>query len=123
MERIGQKIKELREDHQLSVDDLASKLGIAKSVVWGYESGKKQVSVSHLQLLADYFKVTVDFILERNQPTNQLDFIELNDLSSVSLVVDDYPLSKEEVADVTSYLQVKRRLKEDGMLQEEQRAK
>jgi|GEM_PF-1484778 len=123
MERIGQKIRELREDHHLSVDDLASKLGIAKSVVWGYESGKKQVSVSHLQLLADYFEVTVDFILERNQPTNKLDFIQLADLNSVNLVVDDHPLSEEELADVTSYLQVKRRLKEDGMLQEKQTAK
>ncbi|EGA90047.1 ans operon repressor protein [Planococcus donghaensis MPA1U2] len=123
MERIGQKIRELREDHQLSVDDLASQLGIAKSVVWGYESGKKQVSVSHLQLLADYFKVTVDYILERNQPTNQLDLIQFADLNSVNLVVDDHPLSEEEIADVTSYLQVKRRLKEDGMLQEKQAAK
>lgn len=123
MERIGQKIRELREDHHLSVDDLASKLGIAKSVVWGYESGKKQVSVSHLQLLADYFEVPVDFILERNQPTNKLDFIQLADLNSVNLVVDDHPLSEEELADVTSYLQVKRRLKEDGLLQEKQTAK
>ncbi|ANU22537.1 helix-turn-helix domain-containing protein [Planococcus donghaensis] len=123
MERIGQKIKELREEHQLSVDELASNLGIAKSVVWGYESAKKQVSVSHLQLIADYFKVTVDYILERNQPTDQLDLIQLNDLNSVNLVVDDHPLSKEEIADVTSYLQVKRRLKEEGMLQEKQAAK
>ncbi|ANU13919.1 HTH-type transcriptional regulator AnsR [Planococcus halocryophilus Or1] len=123
MERIGPKIRELRENHHLSVDDLALKLGIAKSVVWGYESGKKQVSVSHLQLLADYFKVTVDFLLERNQNTNQLDFIQLIDLNSVNLVVDDHPLSKEELADVTSYLQVKRRLKEDDMLQDKKTAK
>lgn len=114
MKQIGEKLKKLREDNQLSVDELALALGFAKTVIWGYESGKKQVSVSHLEMLADYYKVTVDFLLEREQISDTLDLINLTDLNSIKLVVDDQPVNQEELAEVTSYLQVKRRLKEEA---------
>ncbi|MDN3437337.1 helix-turn-helix transcriptional regulator [Planococcus sp. APC 3900] len=114
MKQIGEKLKKLREDNQLSVDELALALGFAKTVIWGYESGKKQVSVSHLEILADYYKVTVDFLLEREQISDTLDLLNLTDLNSIKLVVDDQPVNQEELAEVTSYLQVKRRLKEEA---------
>lgn len=113
MKQIGNKLKSLREENQLSVDDLASALGFAKTVIWGYESGKKQVSISHLELLADYYKVSVDFLLERDQASNKLDMLQIADLASINLVVDNQPVNEEELAEVTSYLQVKRRLKEE----------
>ena len=114
MKQIGEKLKKLREDNQLSVDELALALGFAKTVIWGYESGKKQVSVSHLEMLADYYKVTVDFLLEREQVSDTLDLMKLTDSNSLKLVVDDQPVNQEELAEVTSYLQVKRRLKEEA---------
>ena len=114
MKEIGEKLKNLREENRLSVDDLAGALGFAKTVVWGYESGKKQVSVSHLKLLADYYKVSVDFLLDRDQMLNKLDLQHISDWASVNLVVDDQPVNEEELAEVASYLQVKRRLKEEG---------
>ncbi|WP_203339173.1 helix-turn-helix domain-containing protein [Planococcus beijingensis] len=114
MKQIGEKLKKLREGNQLSVDELALALGFAKTVIWGYESGKKQVSVSHLEILADYYKVTVDFLLEREQISDTLDLLNLTDLNSIKLVVDDQPVNQEELAEVTSYLQVKRRLKEEA---------
>lgn len=113
MKQIGEKLKNLREQNDLSVDELASALGFAKTVIWGYESGKKQVSVSHLELLADYYKVTIDFLLERDGSSGKLDLLQIADLDSVNLVVDDQPVNDEELAEVTSYLQVKRRLKEE----------
>lgn len=114
MKQIGEKLKNLREQKDMSVDELALALGFAKTVVWGYESGKKQVSVSHLQLLADYYKVTMDFLLEREGSSSKLDLMQIADLNSVNLVVDDQPVNDEELAEVASYLQVKRRLKEEN---------
>ncbi|MGH2317074.1 helix-turn-helix domain-containing protein [Planococcus sp. SE5232] len=113
MKRIGEKLKSLREEKHLSVDELALELGFAKTVIWGYESGKKQVSISHLELLADYYKVSIDFLLERDQISNKLDLQQVADLSSINLVVDDQLVNQEELAELTSYLQVKRRLKEE----------
>lgn len=114
VKQIGEKLRVLREQNELSVDDLALALGFAKTVVWGYESGKKQVSVSHLQLLADYYKVTIDFLLERDGSSSKLDLMQIAELDSVNLVVDDQPVNDEELAEVASYLQVKRRLKEEA---------
>ena len=122
MKLIGDKLKSLREENQLSVDELAKALGFAKTVIWGYESGKKQVSVSHLELLADYYKVSVDFLLERDQTVNKLDLQRIADLASVNLMVDDQTVNKEELAEVTSYLQIKRRLKEEEDTQMKKRA-
>ncbi|WP_394121452.1 helix-turn-helix domain-containing protein [Planococcus donghaensis] len=113
MKRIGEKLKSLREEKHLSVDELALELGFAKTVIWGYESGKKQVSITHLELLADYYKVSIDFLLERGQISNKLDLQQVADLSSINLVVDDQLVNQEELAELTSYLQVKRRLKEE----------
>lgn len=115
MERIGNRLKSLREKRQMSVDDVAKALGFAKSVVWGYESAKKQVSVSHLELFADYYDVSVDYLLERNQKANTLDLLQLPLSNSIKVVVDDQLVNKEELAEVTSYLQIKRRLQEESM--------
>ena len=123
MKQIGEKLKKLREERQMSVDELALALGFAKTVVWGYESGKKQVSVSHLEMLADYYKVTIDFLLEREQVSDTFDLLSLTDANPVKLVVDDQLVNKEELADVASYLQVKRRLKEEANQLQEQTAK
>ncbi|MBF6634132.1 MAG: helix-turn-helix transcriptional regulator [Planococcus sp. (in: Bacteria)] len=122
MRQIGEKLKKLREDNQLSVDELSVALGFAKTVIWGYESGKKQVSVSHLEMLADYYKVTIDFLLDREQVSDTLDLINLTDSNSVKLVVDDQLVNQEELAEVTSYLQVKRRLKEEASQLQERAA-
>src|SRR5690606_41345518 len=92
------------------------------SVIWGYESGKKQVSVSHLEMLADYYKVSIDFLLDREQVSDTLDLINLTDSNSVKLVVDDQLVNQEELAEVTSYLQVKRRLKEEASQLQERAA-
>ena len=122
MRQIGEKLKKLREDNQLSVDELSVALGFAKTVIWGYESGKKQVSVSHLEMLADYYKVSIDFLLDREQVSDTLDLINLTDSNSVKLVVDDQLVNQEELAEVTSYLQVKRRLKEEASQLQERAA-
>src|SRR5690606_11337423 len=122
MRQIGEKLKKLRENNQLSVDELSVALGFAKTVIWGYESGKKQVSVSHLEMLADYYKVTIDFLLDREQVSDTLDLINLTDSNSVKLVVDDQLVNQEELAEVTSYLQVKRRLKEEASQLQERAA-
>lgn len=115
MKQIGDKLKQLREQNHLSVEDLATALGFAKTVIWGYESGKKQVSVSHLEMLADYYNVSVDFLLERNQAVNKLDFLKITDLDSINLVVDDQSVNDEELAEVASFLQIKRRLQQEDL--------
>lgn len=110
MKDLGKKIKDLREERSLSPEQLAEEVGFAKSTVWAYESGKKQISVSHLSMLADFFDVSVDRLLDRTERVIDLDLQDDSTISDYNLVLDNKPLNKNEIAEAASYIQVKRRM-------------
>lgn len=110
MDQLSKKLKDLREKKGLSPEELAEKIGFAKSTIWAYESGKKQISVSHLARIADFFEVSVDGLLDRVERTIDLDLQNANELSEYKLMIDDKPLNAKEIAEAASYIQVKRRM-------------
>ena len=59
------RLKDLREDHDLRQVDVAEILGIKQTVYSRYERGFQTIPVEHLIKLADYYDVSVDYILER----------------------------------------------------------
>ncbi|MGK7376812.1 helix-turn-helix domain-containing protein [Planococcus sp. 1R117A] len=105
MKDLGKKIRDLREARELSPEQLAEKVGFAKSTVWAYESGKKQISVSHLSVLADFFDVSVDGLLDRTEKV-----IDLSTINDYKILLDNKPLDETEIAEAASYIQVKRRM-------------
>lgn len=115
MEDLSKKIKQLREEKGVTPEELAGQIGFAKSTVWAYESGKKQVSVSHLSRLADYFEVTVDNLLSREERVVDLDLQNFTSIADYNLVLDNKPLDKDEIAEAASYIKVKRRMGSYGV--------
>ena len=63
MEKI--KIKELREEKHISQTKLAIDLGLNQNSVSRYENGERQADYETLIKLADYFNVSVDYLLGR----------------------------------------------------------
>ena len=59
-----QRLKDLREDKDLR-QDVAEILGISQTVYSRYERGFQTIPVVHLLKLADYYKVSTDYILGR----------------------------------------------------------
>lgn len=59
------RLKDLREDHDLKQIDIADYLGIKQTVYSRYERGFQTIPLEHLIKLADYYKVSIDYILER----------------------------------------------------------
>ena len=57
----------LRKEHGLSQQKLASDIGLARNTICQYESGSRVPDVSTLALLADYFGVSTDYLLEREE--------------------------------------------------------
>lgn len=55
-------IKELREDRNMSQQDVAEVLGTSQSYYAQYENGKRQIPFDRIILLASYFKVSLDYI-------------------------------------------------------------
>lgn len=60
---IGDKIKQLRTERNLTQEELAAKLAIARSTLACYETNKNQVSNEFLVALAKFFQVTTDYLL------------------------------------------------------------
>ncbi|MCL2696495.1 MAG: helix-turn-helix domain-containing protein [Oscillospiraceae bacterium] len=59
------RIKDLREDSDLSQKKIAEILNIKQTTYSGYEIGRRQISVEALHKLADYYGTSVDYLLYR----------------------------------------------------------
>lgn len=62
---IGSRIRQLRESKQISQKELAAKLNLANSTLCQYETGDRIPSDEIKARIADYFDVTVDYLLGR----------------------------------------------------------
>ena len=59
----AQIIRELREDHDKTQTDIAAVLGIKQTVYSRYECGKTELPIRHLIPLAQYYRVSTDYLL------------------------------------------------------------
>lgn len=67
------KLIELRKEKKLTQSDLAAVLGISRQAYSNYEAGKRQPDNETMLKLAEYFNVSVDYLLGRgDEPTSVL---------------------------------------------------
>ena len=59
------RIRDLREDQDLSQTKLAALLQIHQTTYSDYELGKVNIPISALHILADFYGVSVDYLLGR----------------------------------------------------------
>lgn len=67
--RCHEKIKSLRNQHQLSQERLAKKLFVSRQAIAKWESGQAMPDHQNLKALSHLFGVTTDFLLDDNQNT------------------------------------------------------
>ncbi|MBP5578485.1 MAG: helix-turn-helix transcriptional regulator [Ruminococcus sp.] len=60
-----QRLKDLREDSDLTQTKIAELLHTSQTVYSRYERGFQTIPVEHLLILADFYGVSVDYILGR----------------------------------------------------------
>ena len=66
------RLKELRRAKGISQLKLALDLNTNQNTISRYETGEREPGINELILIADYFNVSVDYLLERtNDPTFQ----------------------------------------------------
>ncbi|MDF9408210.1 MAG: anaerobic benzoate catabolism transcriptional regulator [Pelotomaculum sp. PtaB.Bin013] len=61
---IGARIRELREKHGMSQDQLATELGLSRPVVTKIEGGKKAINSLELRQIADILGVSTDLLMD-----------------------------------------------------------
>lgn len=65
-------LKLLRNEKDLSQQELADKLKISKSSINMYERGERQPNFETLELIADFFNVDIDYLLGRTYKTTKI---------------------------------------------------
>lgn len=86
----GERVKELRLARNLMQVQLAKELGLAKQTVSNWENEYIQPSVETLWLVADYFGVSMDYLMGRDNKK----YLEINGLSDkqlalVQMIIDE----------------------------------
>jgi transcriptional regulator with XRE-family HTH domain len=64
---LGDKIKNLRKEKGVTQQELANAVEVVQSTIGMIESGKKTGSPKTLKKIADFFDVTVDYLLANNE--------------------------------------------------------
>ena len=59
------RIRELREDNDFTQSEIGKKINVPQRTYAYYESGERMITPQVLSALADFYKVSVDYILER----------------------------------------------------------
>ena len=67
------RIRDLREDHDLTQQQVADVLGTSQTMYARYERGANEMPIRHLLKLCDLYGVSADYILYRtdNHKTNR----------------------------------------------------
>lgn len=58
-----QRIRDLREDHDMTQAQVALLLGTTKNQVGKYERGEQDMNIKHLITLCSFYNVSADYIL------------------------------------------------------------
>lgn len=87
---LNENIKRLRMARGLNQVEFARVMGVSKQCVSNWENDNVMPSVEMLVKIADFFNVTTDYILGRNERT-YIDVTGLSDeqISHISLIVSD----------------------------------
>ena len=62
MKELRERIRDLREDHDLKQKAVAARLGISQQTYSNYENGHREIPISAVVALANYYKVSTDYL-------------------------------------------------------------
>ena len=116
---IGEKLRQLRKDRNLTLQELADDLndkyqdknrsiGFSKGKLSKWENGKEQPYLSSARLVADYFNVSVDYLIGRktNEPFNDIikiyDKLEVKRQKNVYNYANNQLIEQNQVHEATT---------------------
>lgn len=81
---LGKRISDLRQDHDMTQDDLADRIGVTGSTIQRWETGQTKIDPDGLLKLSKEFNVSVDWLL-MGVGTENLAFSRETGLSETSI--------------------------------------
>lgn len=84
------RLKELREAYKLNQTELGEILGVTNQTVSNWENGNIAPSIEMVEKIANYFKVSVDYLLFRTDSlTIKVNNLTLEQIAHVQSIVND----------------------------------
>lgn len=97
------RLTSLRKERKLLQADVAKKVGIARATYGAYEQGSRQPDFDTLEKLADFFGVSLDYLLGRTNVTllspqekDEVDFQAFANDPELNVFYKELPKSDEE---------------------------
>ncbi len=91
---IGERIAQLRKNRSMSQFQLAKTLNIATSTLGMYETNKRKPNMEMLEKLADFFGVSIDYLLCRE--TSDKSNIDLDRAIDNAMSFDGKPVTEHD---------------------------
>lgn len=91
---IGERIAQLRKNRSMSQFQLAKTLNIATSTLGMYETNRRKPNMEMLEKLADFFGVSIDYLLGR-ETTDKSD-IDLDKAIDNAMSFDGKPVTEHD---------------------------
>ena len=99
----AKRLKELRKSKKMSQKELADILSVSPSTIGMYEQGRRKPDPDTLKLLANYFDVSIDYILGRLEERTMTFSSEIK-TQAFHLSEDVSELSPEEIEQIEDYI-------------------
>lgn len=98
----GERLRSLRIKKEITQSELAKTLKVAPSTISMYEQGKRDPDTQALSFLADFFDVSVDYLLGRTDDPN-----------TARVDGKDLPIELQELG--VDYIEVIKEMKDKGL--------
>lgn len=86
--KFPQILKMLRNDRHITQEELAQQLHVSRPTIAGYESRNKQPDYDKLVQIANFFDVSIDYLITGKNPSSSKIFSQINYLSNKQLEND-----------------------------------
>ena len=97
MKTYAERIRRLRKGRGLSQEELAARLGVSRSAVGMYETGKREPDFATWETIADLFDVDMDYLMGRGLSREQAQDLFVRALFDDALIEAAHPLARKAV--------------------------
>lgn len=102
----GDRLKILRNEKGMTQSDLAKLLDISPSTIGMYEQGRRDPDTKTLKFLAEYFDVSIDYLLGRVNVKNPYE------IETIAAHIDGDEFTEDELKDIEQFKQFVRMRRE-----------
>lgn len=88
---LGDRIKKERIKKEITQNELAKIIGVSASTIGMYEQNRREPDSSSLTKIADYFKVTTDYLLGRDE------------INTIAAHIDSEEFTEDELKDIEDF--------------------